>query len=87
MASTISDVKSQLDEAFKRTDDVSGRLSAALITLEEAQALVLSATDGSNNRAIEQMTSALVEVREGIEEMMTTLSAAVKEAQEYSAGL
>lgn len=87
MPSSIVDVKSQLDEAFKRTDDVTGRLQGALVTLEEAQALVLSATDGSNNRAIEQITSALAETRETLEEALTALTAAVKEAQEYSASL
>src|SRR5512142_3260033 len=87
VSSSIVDVKSQFDEAFERTDDVTGRLQGALVTLEEAEALVLSATDGSNNRAIEQIISALTETRETLEEALAALTSAVKEAQEYSASL
>jgi ABC-type transporter Mla subunit MlaD len=87
VSSTISDVKSQLEEAFRRTEDVSGRLAGALVTIEEAQAIVLAATDGSAHSAVEQLTSALGQTRDTIEEAMSTLAAAVAEVRDYSAGL
>ncbi len=87
MSNNIVDVKSQLDEAFERTDDVTDRLQGALVTLEEAEAFVLSAADGSNNRAIEQLISALAETRETLEEALAALTSAVKEAQKYRASL
>lgn len=87
MASTISDVKSQLDEAFRRTEDVNGRLAGALVTIEEAQAIVLAATDGSSHSSVEQLTSALGHTRDSIEEAMSALTSAVEEVRGYSAGL
>ncbi|MGF7234623.1 MAG: hypothetical protein ACQSGP_06660 [Frankia sp.] len=87
MASTISDVKSQLDEAFLRTEDVNGRLAGALVTIEEAQAIVMAATDGSSHSSVEQLTSALGHTRERIEEAISALNSAVEEVRGYSAGL
>ena len=87
MMSTIADVKSQLGEAFKRTDEVTGQLDGALTMIEEAQAIVLAATDGSAHRAVEQLTSALMETRERIQESLAVLGSAVQEVRDYSDGL
>jgi len=83
VAGTIAEVKAQLGEAFKRTDDVSGALEGALSMIEEAQAIVLAATDGSMHRAVEQLTSALVETRETIQQSMTSLGSAIQEVRDY----
>jgi ABC-type transporter Mla subunit MlaD len=83
VAGTIADVKAQLGEAFKRTEEVTGALEGALTMIEEVQALVLAATDGSVHRAIEQLTSALVETRDSIQDSMSSLGSAVQEGRDY----
>ncbi len=87
MASTIADVKAQLGEAFKRTEEVTGALEGALTMIEEVQALVLAATDGSAHRAVEQLTGALVATRDSIQESMASLGSAIQEGRDYSEAL
>ena len=87
MAGTIAEVKAQLGEAFKRTDDVSGALEGALSMIEEVQAIVIAATDGSMHQAVELLTSALVQAREAIEQSMTSLGSATQEVRDYCDGL
>jgi hypothetical protein len=87
VTSTISDVKEQLGEAFKRIEEVTGLMGGVLSMIEEAQAMVLAATDGSVNRAVEQMTGALIEARERMQESLGSIGAAVREAQDYSDSL
>jgi tRNA U34 5-carboxymethylaminomethyl modifying GTPase MnmE/TrmE len=87
MTSLIADAKAQLGEAFKRTEDVTGTLESALTMIEEVQAIVLAATDGSANRAVEQLTGALIEARDTIQQSMATLGAAIQEGRDYSEAL
>ncbi|ABW14352.1 hypothetical protein MXD62_31645 [Frankia sp. Mgl5] len=87
MAGTIADVKAQLDEAFRRTEDVTGQLEGALNMIEEAQAMVVAATDGSEHLAVEQLTSALVETRDSLENALAALGNAVQEVKVYRDGL
>lgn len=87
MAGTIADVKAQLDEAFRRTEDVSGQLEGALNLIEEAQAMVVAATDGSEHVAVEQLTAALVETRDSLETALAALGSAVQEVRVYRDGL
>ena len=83
MAGTIADVKAQLDEAFRRTEDVTGQLEGALNLIEEAQAMVVAATDGSEDAAVEQLTAALVETRDTLQNALAALGAAVQEVKVY----
>ncbi|CAO5150634.1 conserved hypothetical protein [Frankia sp. AiPs1] len=87
MSGTIADVKAQLDEAFRRTEEVAGQLEGALGMLEEAQAMVIAATDGSEHRAVEQLTSALVETRDTLQMSLASLGSAVQEVRDYRDGL
>jgi hypothetical protein len=87
VAGTIADVKAQLDEAFRRTEEVNGQLEAALTLIEEAQAMVVAATDGSEHQAVEQLTSALVEARDTLQTSLASLGSAVQEVRDYRDGL
>jgi phage shock protein A len=87
VAGTIADVKAQLEEAFRRTEEVTGQLEAALTLIEEAQAMVVAATDGSEHRAVEQLTSALVEARDTLQTSLASLGSAVQEVRDYRDGL
>jgi hypothetical protein len=87
VTSTVSDVKEQLSEAFKRIEEVTGLMGGVLGMVEEAQAMVLAATDGSVHRAVEQLTGSLIEARERMQESLGSIGAAVREAQDYSDSL
>jgi len=83
VSGSIAEVKAQLDEAFRRAEEVAGQLEGALTLLEEAQAMVIAATDGSEHQAVELLTSALVETRETLATSLAALGSAVQEVRDY----
>jgi hypothetical protein len=87
VVSTVADLKAQLGEAFKRIEEGSGALEGALTMFEEAQAIMLAATDGSVHRAVEQLTGALVATRDVLQESMSSLGSAIQEARDYGEAL
>jgi hypothetical protein len=87
VSGSIAEVKAQLDEAFRRAEEVTGQLEGALTLLEEAQAMVVAATDGSEHHAVELLTSALVDTRDQLAQSLAALGSAVQEVRDYRDGL
>ncbi|MBX6390529.1 MAG: hypothetical protein IRZ08_16310 [Frankia sp.] len=83
MSGSIAEVKAQLDEAFRRAEEVAGQLEGALTLIEDAHALVIAATDGSEHHAVEQLTSALVDTRDTLSQSLAALGSAVAEVRDY----
>lgn len=84
---SIGEVRGLIEQAIAKANDSVNALQQAADLVEEAQALLSSATQGSNRSEAEQVNARFADVVSGVSDLQKSLSAGISQAESMNSEL